>query len=119
VDTALIRVDNRSFPIEITVTDAQYVYRDLPEDVRPGGWWGEPFFQNLLPEGVYIGKTNVQNVYNRFCYDHFDFAKWEFEHPVILPEFPVDSMPDSGTDPDAEPQDTEPIDEDLIYGGDG
>lgn len=108
-DTALIRVENRLFPIEIRVTDAQYVYRDLPRNIRPGGWWGEPFFQNILPEGVFIGKTNVENVYNRFCYEHFDFAAWE---RIYVPITPV--IPDvSDTD------DTGAVDEDWFYGMDG
>ncbi len=86
IDTALIRVENRSFPMEVTVTDAQYVYRDLPESIRPGGWWGEPYFQNLLPEGVYVGKSNVEKAYNRFCYDFFDFDLWEMDQ--MFPLFP-------------------------------
>ena len=80
-DVALIRVENRAFPIEVTVTDAQYVYRDLPENVLPGGGWAEPFFQNTIPSGVYVGKTNVWSFYNKFCYDYFDFDRWFREHP--------------------------------------
>ncbi len=75
-DVSLIRVENRSFPIPVTVTDAQYVYRPLPPNVQPGGWWGEPFFQNTIPEGVHIGTSAVWSFYNRFCYDFYDFTKW-------------------------------------------
>ncbi len=108
-DVALIRVDNRAFPIEITVTDAQYVYRDLPDDVLPGGGWAEPFFQNVLPKGVYVGETNVWSFYNKFCYDHFDFYRWFAEHP----EWNAGSEEtDEGEDV---PDDESPIDEDTIY----
>jgi len=102
VDTALIRVDSRNFPVEVYVTDAQYVYRDLPADVEPGGWWGEPFFQNALPEKVFVGKSNVWSFYNRFCYDHYDFSRF------IVPE--TEALPDPGEDPI--------INEDDIYGVD-
>jgi len=76
VDTALIRVETRAFPVEVSVVDAQYVYRDLPANVQPGGWWGEPFFQNTIPEGTYVGKSYTWTFYNRFCYDHYDFTPW-------------------------------------------
>lgn len=97
IDTALIRVESRSFPIEVAVTDAQYVYRDLPANVQPGGWWGEPFFQNTIPEGVYIGKSNVWTLYNKFCYEHYDDSKWIVQKP---PETTAE----------------EPVDENDIYG---
>ena len=100
IDTALIRVESRNFPIEIWVTDAQYVYRDLPANVRPGGWWAEPFFQNTIPEGVFVGKSNVWTFYNKFCYDHFDFTPWTIAE-TTTPE-------DKTDDP--------PVDENDIYG---
>ena len=102
VDTALIRVDSRNFPVEVYVTDAQYVYRDLPADVEPGGWWGEPFFQNILPEKVFVGKTNVWSFYNKFCYEHYDFSRF------IVPE--TEAPPDTTGE--------EIVDEDDIYGED-
>ncbi len=78
---ALIRVENRSFPFSVYVTDAQYVYRDLPEDVEPGSTWNEPFFINTIPAGQSVGMTNLWGgrQYNSFCYEHFDFdafRKW-------------------------------------------
>lgn len=102
IDVALIRVESRNFPVEVYVTDAQYVYRDLPAGVRPGGWWGETFFQNAIPSGVYIGKTNVWTFYNKFCYEHFDFSPWE-----TAVTDPVDTTEDWI------------VDEDDIYGENG
>lgn len=69
----LIAVDDRSFPVQVTVTDAQYVYRELPERTEPGGWWGDPFFINAIPSGTYVGSSNVETQYNQFCWKHFDF----------------------------------------------
>jgi hypothetical protein len=112
IDTALIHVESRSFPIEITVVDAQYVYRPLPANVRPGGWWGEPFFQNSIPEGVYVGQSANWTFYNKFCYDHYDFRYWE------LLEQEAAENENTSDPPDTEEFDPfeDFIDEDDIYG---
>ena len=68
----LIKEDLRSFPIEVPVVDAQYVYRELAYDVLPGGK-GEPFFQNTLDEEEYVGKTEDVDVpMNQYCTVHFN-----------------------------------------------
>lgn len=116
IDTALIRVESRNFPIEITVVDAQYVYRDLPSGVRPGGWWAEPFFQNAIPEGVYVGQSANWTFYNKFCYDHYDFYWWNW----------LEQQQNAETEDTTEPEDPEEseeswddvFDEDDIYGQD-
>ena len=46
-EVGLIQVE-RNFPIQITVTDAQYVYRALPKGIEPALWWGEAFFAKSL-----------------------------------------------------------------------
>ncbi len=69
----LINVTDRSFPIQVTVTDAQYVYRYLPDNVEPGGWWGEPFFIHTIPEGTFVGISGSSAQYNQFCWHHFDY----------------------------------------------
>ncbi len=51
---ALVEVTSRRFPTEVTVTDAGYTCRptaDAPLARLPG----VPFFQNAVPDGVYIG----------------------------------------------------------------
>lgn len=75
VKYSLIRVEDRNFPKQIVVTDAQYVYRALPSNVAPAGWWGVPFFQNILKDGEYCGTSNVSKPFNRFCYQHYDFNR--------------------------------------------
>ena len=74
---ALIRVEDRSYPREIYVQDAQYVYRDMPSSVKPCGWWGAPFFSNMLAEGEYCGSSYVDTPYNAYCYFHCDYSPWE------------------------------------------
>lgn len=67
-EVSLVRVESRSFPYEITVTDAQYVYRDLPAGVEPGGWYGIPFFYNTLKPGEYCGSSDVTYQANAYCW---------------------------------------------------
>jgi len=98
VDVALIRVEDRNFPTEIYVGDAQYVYREMPLSVRPSGWWGVPFFQNSLPEGVFVGSCYVNTPYNAYCYFHCDYRPWGGNPPAE----------DSGYDPAEEDQGGDP-----------
>ncbi len=72
---ALIREETRSFPIQIYIGDAQYTYRDLPSGVKPGGWWGDPFFVNTLG-GMYCGSSYVDVPANAYCYKHCDYRPW-------------------------------------------
>lgn len=81
-DVALIRVENRSFPIEIYVEDAQYVYREMPSSVKPGGWWGVPFFVNMLAPGEYCGSSYASTPYNAYCYPHCDYRPWGGNPPA-------------------------------------
>lgn len=89
VDVALIKVEDRSFPMELYIEDAQYVYREMPSSVKPAGWWGVPYFQNGLPEGVFIGSSGVTTPYNAYCYFHCDYRPWGGNPPAE----------DSGYDP--------------------
>ena len=50
----LIRVSGRSFPKQVNVTDAQYVYRPLGSAVPPEDDT-LPFFYHTLPGGTYVG----------------------------------------------------------------
>ncbi len=96
VDVALVKV-YRSFPMELYVTDAQYVYRELPLTVKPSGWWGIPFFQHTLAEGEYCGSSYVNTPYNAYCYFHCDYRPWGGNPPAE----------DSGYDPEQENNDSD------------
>ena len=58
----------RSFPSEVTVSDAQYVYRKLPAGSPPCMIAEKPFFYNLIPKGSYVGKSSSRFPYNAYCY---------------------------------------------------
>ncbi len=74
----MIRVE-RSFPIQIYVTDAQYVWRDISNTVMPETSPFLPFFNNALGENEYVGISYASQQYNRYCRAHFDYSKWKKE----------------------------------------
>lgn len=65
----LIRVE-RSFPIQVYVTDAQYTWRRLPDTVKPEFSPKLPFYNNLLEPGKFSGITRTDIQYNRYCDVH-------------------------------------------------
>ena len=69
----------RYFPMQITVSDAQYVYRDLG-DALPETAPSSPFFQNLLKENEYCGISRGTVQYNRYCRHHFNYVAWREKH---------------------------------------
>lgn len=116
---ALIRVENRSFPMQIYVEDAQYVYRELPDNVKPGGWWGDPFFINMLAEGEYCGSSYVETPYNAYCYKHCDYRPWGGNPPAEYSGYtPPNKYNEIDTEniPDESSEDKyETSEEDMIY----
>lgn len=88
--TSLIRVENRSFPVEVPVVDAQFVYREMPSYVKPSGWWGVPYFVNMLRAGEYCGSSFVYQPYNAYCYFHCDYRPWGGNAPAQSSDKPVD-----------------------------
>ncbi len=70
-------VVNRSFPMQIYVTDAQYVFRDIGTDIIPETSPKLPFFNNLYGENEYSGISNTKEQYNRSCRDHFNYFTWK------------------------------------------
>lgn len=93
---ALIRETTRAFPVQIYVEDAQYVYRPLPAGVRPGGWWGVPYFNATIPAGTYIGITNLNGgrQFNSFSYENYDFSR--FENAAVTEATTAETIPSEG-----------------------
>lgn len=67
----LLNITSRSFPVQITVADAQYVYRELPAGIEPELDPTKPFFATMLRSGVYVGISNAEKQYNRYCAAHY------------------------------------------------
>ena len=74
IRVALLKHYDRSFPCEITVTDAQYIYRHLPYGALPSVRENEAFFQDFYEsDGSFIGVAGAKQAKNRYCAEH--------EHP--------------------------------------
>ena len=67
----------RSFPTQIYITDAQYVWRDIGKKTLPETSDGLPFFNNLLSPNEYSGVSNVEKQFNSYCRKHFNYQKWK------------------------------------------
>ena len=66
----------RVFPIQIYVTDAQYVWRNIGKDTLPSISPERPFFANLLNENEYSGISKVNEQFNRYCRADFNYHNW-------------------------------------------
>ena len=75
--TSLIRVENRSFPTEVYIVDAQYVYREMPSWATPAYWAGVAFFRNLLKDGEFCGSSYAVRPYNSYCVEHGVWNGWQ------------------------------------------
>ncbi len=60
----------RSFPMQIYVTDAQYVWRRLTPGIKASHNVGEAFFAGMLPEETWCGISRGAVQYNRGCSRH-------------------------------------------------
>lgn len=66
----------RSFPVQVYVADAQYVWKSIGDDVLPETSPGLPFFNNALGEGEYCGLSRTDTQFNRLCRAHFNYFEW-------------------------------------------
>ena len=67
---------SRSFPVQIYVTDAQYVWMNMGESAIPEASPYLPFFNNMQSEHNFFGISNTQYQFNRLCRAHFDYYEW-------------------------------------------
>lgn len=75
VSVGLLNV-KRSFPKQIYVSDAQYVWRDIGGSL-PTTAPTLPFFAGILKHGEYAGISYGTAQYNRYCTEHFSFYAWK------------------------------------------
>ena len=72
IAVSLIHIDDRRFPKEIIVTDAEYVYRDIARHIERPIDYAMPYFEYALDDGVYVGKSRSKKQFNSNCYIHCD-----------------------------------------------
>ena len=76
---------DREFPVQIVISDAQYVYKELDSDILPSFKENEPFFATLEDDekkkyfGISIGKTQ----FNRLSTAHFSYSDLVFESDIL------------------------------------
>ena len=81
---SLITVD-RSFPVQIYVSDAQYVYKSLPDGVLPCIDPERSFFSVLEQKESYFGLSHAKQQFNRLSTAHFNYSDWFF-YRKLLPQ---------------------------------
>lgn len=63
-EVALLDIPDRAFPVQIYVTDAEYVYRRVDDELGYGTDASEPYFVYALPEGEYAGISKSKKQFN-------------------------------------------------------
>ena len=77
---ALVKELSRDFPIQLYITDAEYVYRPITKPILQKSW-NEPFFADTIKKGRYVGITyhNDGKQFNAFCFEHKKREDEEYE----------------------------------------
>ncbi|MBE6688324.1 MAG: PBP1A family penicillin-binding protein [Ruminococcaceae bacterium] len=126
VNISLVRENGRSFNSKLSnvyITDAQYIWRDVPTGYVYPTVPSVPFFSNALPDGINAGFAAEARPKNSYCFEHNDpNIKIEdiipdapsdgYEDEVIspddvLPDNGEGTIPDTGETPDIQPDATD------------
>lgn len=95
-EIALLYLTERAFPVEVSVSDAQYVLRELPPGTPLGDRDELPFFTYAIPPYTYVGRSGTGRQYNASCPLHGSgqrqaaatsvdiFGAMCYDYPVIL-----------------------------------
>jgi penicillin-binding protein 1A len=68
-DVSLIKVVDRSFPKEVYITDAEYVYRDVNlNHIHTMRESDLPYFYSVLNDGEFVGISNKKSQFNRLAF---------------------------------------------------
>jgi penicillin-binding protein 1A len=71
IRVAFVKGYARSFPCQIHVLDAEFMYRHLPFGASPTLDPTKAFFQNYYEKsGNYIGISGAEKAHNRYCKEH-------------------------------------------------
>ena len=71
-EVSLVKLPKRLFPIEIIVTDAQYMGIKMKNEIKIPDMYDVPYFYYMIPEGVYVGRSKGKKQKNSACYFHSD-----------------------------------------------
>ena len=67
---SLLVIDDRHFKKEITVTDAEYVYKKMDRDTPLGDSYDVPYFVYLIEDGDHVGRGRRKKQFNSACFLH-------------------------------------------------
>lgn len=70
IKISLLDIPYRSFPCDVVILDAEYVYRKIDMDVVRGDRFDVPYFQNALQPDGYVGRGEKKRQFNHSCYLH-------------------------------------------------
>ena len=73
----------REFPISIVVSDAQYVYLELPSGILPSLDNTKPFFYSIVTNKKYQGTSAVKMPFNRLSTAHFSYSDLVFVRNLL------------------------------------
>ena len=74
----------REFPVQILVSDAQYVYKELGKDILPSFKANEPFFAPMCEEKKkYFGISSGKTQFNRLSTAHFSYSDLVFMKNIL------------------------------------
>ena len=80
VKVGLIRLEeDRVFPMQLAVSDAEYVYRPMAANMRPATYTYNPYFAATFEKDTFAGVTNYWGAkqFNAFCTVHFDYDAFD------------------------------------------
>ena len=66
-EIALLRIENRRFPKEIIISDADYVYKHVDGSAPLCEDNSYPYYYNYIEDGVYVGRGRRKRQFNCLC----------------------------------------------------
>ena len=78
----MIKVE-RSFPEQITISDAQYVYKELPDGTLPSFSDKQAFFSVMESEKNYFGISSSEKQFNRLSVGHIVYSDIVFKRKFL------------------------------------
>lgn len=107
---ALVREERRAWERQVWVGDAQYMWRDVPDDYIWPSDPNVPFFINTVPPGVFAGAAS--NPANGFCVWHNEAMTLPVHlRPEIIEPIDEDDPDEDADPPEGESEAPEPSEE--------
>jgi len=80
---SLLRINDRHFPKEIIISDADYVYKYTDGSKPFSNDPNYPYYHNYLVDGEYVGKGRGKKQFNSICIEHLNGNQEPTEEEVM------------------------------------